>query len=641
MCTFCFFLSKQRKASLMEDDDDLELLRLAALKSLKKEVPTKPLNIIAESHVIPVVSNVRPVVDKFYAPGEPELVQPNLIHHPVPPYINSVFEKMEITETYVPQRLNPPVASFSEFVPFGGASATVGVMDPTANVQLSPRSAAFVFHCQNKQITKRRQGLSPSPRLSPGRWSRSPSPESWKYRRSKSRSPTYPNHSPHFRNRSVSRSPHRRRHSPQPVNVRRNKTRSPIARNNERNNFEANAHRVERRSPGPNRRANSPPNNRHPARPWRAHSSQCENGVHARKSGSPRGDDTVNRRRRTRSPNPIANVNANANFNAKLDVRRRSTSRSPNRKYPRNNLNRPPRRTSPSKRFNAINKPGGARNRNYNRRSPNLHRRSHSPPNNHKRRSPTRNMAENGGTTSKNHGKELTSDGHEKPLQETKENETNESGSKEKTNQNIENKLHASSDSENSDNDDGIDLFASEESESENEGRFKLSSSRSERKANVPVVSFSELGKATTAPADVLLRDLDELQTDTNNTQKRSGGRRENDRNRNSRRDDRRFNRDRDRENKDRNRDRENRGRIERRGRDREREIESGKPKSSGSFKYAKHEDSRKKDDIDVDAKGDRKPNLFKQTFTSVDSEHRTKTPDAGIIIIINVFNKN
>lgn len=44
---------------------------------------------------------------------------------------------------------------------------------------------------------------------------------------------------------------------------------------------------------------------------------------------------------------------------------------------------------------------------------------------------------------------------------------------------------------------DGLDLFASEESESENEGRFKLSSSSSNNKKSVPAPSFSKLGKSS------------------------------------------------------------------------------------------------------------------------------------------------
>lgn len=644
----------------MEDDEDIELLRLAALKSLKKEnVPVaKPAINIQESHVIPIVSHVRPPVDKFYAaPGEPELVQPNMIHHPVPPYVSSGFEKMEISDSFMPSRLNGPpnIAPYNEFAPFAGAAtasastvpAPTGVINEPSNVQLSPRSAAFVY--ENMQKIKRRQGQGISPahspvpfRKSPGRWSRSSSRESWKYRRSKSRSPAYPNHhSPHFRNRSVSRSPQRRRHSPpQPAHNRRNnRSRSPI----QRNNFDANAHRSDRRnSPVPNRRGNNSPTNRHQARPWRGHSGPRDNGPHLRRSGSPLRTDE--RKRRTRSPTNVA----------KTDVRRRTTSRSPNRKFPRNNSNR--MRRSPPKRFNNLSNGGkslghnGARNRNYhNQRSGSPNRNSHSP--HHRRRSPARKSDENGTTTNK-HGNRLE---NEHPMEGTMNeksidnelNETNENTKKQKTEQEIEDELLASSDSEHSNNDDGIDLFASEESESENEGRFKSNSSKSERKAHVPRVSFADLGKTTTASADVLLRDLDELQTDGNSSTQRRGGiggsRRDNDRNNrnHSRRDDRRYNRDRDRENRDRERDRDRNGNRDRdRMRDRDRERESSKPKSSGSWKNSKNtDDTRKKDESvteTTNAKNDRKQTLFKSTFTSIEGESRTKTPDGGELFIFS-----
>lgn len=59
-------------------------------------------------------------------------------------------------------------------------------------------------------------------------------------------------------------------------------------------------------------------------------------------------------------------------------------------------------------------------------------------------------------------------------------------------------------------NNDEIDLFASEESESENEGRFKSSSSKNERASTVSTVSFSKLG---TASASTVL-DLNDVRSD-------------------------------------------------------------------------------------------------------------------------------
>lgn len=666
----------------MDDDDDLEMLRLAALKSLKKEnVPVgiktalqvkavaaavpKSVNKIQDNRVIPVVSNIRHVIDKYYvAPGGPELVQPNLIHHPVsvPAYIDAGFEKIDINDAYIPQRLKAPLpaaiqqqqqqqplppltiptaVTYTEFNPYAA------VNEPISTVQLSPRSAAFVY--QNKQIVKRRQGIAPSSPPSPssnpfrqsppGRWSRSPSPEpNSRYHRN-SRSPTYLNHSPHYRNRSMSRSPQRRHHSPQMaphMRRHRSRSRSPMLRAN----FEANVHRAERRSPVPNRRANnSPPNNRHGPRSWRPHSpSQRDNnsgGMHARKSGSPRADEANSRRRhRTRSPNS----NAHGNFKGQQDNRKRTDSRSPNRKNARMNRGRKPTPPqSQQKRFNNSNsgsKPGygGVRNRApiYNRRSgspaQNHRRTSNSPQNHYKRRSPAKNPTENGDTSNK-HAKDekestatTTVDRNERSNAEFDRrpidgDASNEPNIKEKTDQEIEDELLASSESENSDNDgsDGIDLFASEESESENEGRFKLNSSKTERKTTVPTLSFSELGKAKTAPADVLLRDLDEMQTDAMNSQpRRSGARRENDRNIRNHHDKRKFNRDRDRTNRDRERNRDSRDGDGDRNRPSRRERESSKPKVES-----------------VNDKGDRKSTILKSTFTSI-GESRTKTSNAG-----------
>lgn len=654
----------------MEEDEDLEMLRLAALKSLKKEnVPTTAaaassysMNKIQEGHVIPVVNNVRPIPDKFYAaPGALEVVQPNLIHHTVPAYIDAGFEKMDIGDAYAPQRVNvppqvpssasslplqpqqplPPLVippAYPEFNPYANDP------DPITNVQLSPRSAAFVY--ENKKIIKQRQGMPspPSPKQnpfrqsrSPPRWSRSPTPDRVYHR--KSRSPAYHlNHSPHYRNRTLSRSP-QRRHSPQMVaHVRRNRSRSrsPLLRAN----FDTNVHRSERRSPVPNRRAanNSPPNSRHGPRQWRAHSPAQQ---HGRKSGSPRTDDpNARRRHRTRSPNAS---NPNAHFRGQQDIRKRTASRSPNRKSSRTiNSSRGRRATSPQqKRFNNSNgnrTAGSFRNRTHNRRSgsPAQNRRSSNSPQNHyKRRSPAKNSPVENGDSSNSRAKEeresTTMDQNERTETENdfdrkpnaNDDESNDSNVKEKTEQQMEDELLASSDSDNSDNEesDGIDLFASEESESENEGRFKLSSNKSERKTTVPTLSFSELGKTATAPAEVLLRDLDEIQTDTMNAQSRRGGggggaRRENDRNSIRSRHDTRSKFGRDRTNRDRERDR-NRDRDSRDG-------ERDRNRDRGSRREREREPSKPKSDSAND-KNDRKT-----TTSKSNSETRRKTPTAG-----------
>ncbi|XP_055382022.1 uncharacterized protein DDB_G0287625-like isoform X2 [Condylostylus longicornis] len=68
---------------------------------------------------------------------------------------------------------------------------------------------------------------------------------------------------------------------------------------------------------------------------------------------------------------------------------------------------------------------------------------------------------------------------------------------------NKSNKSNNSSDEE----DDGIDLFASEESESENEGRFK-SSNKTERNYNVQAVSFTKLKESSVTPSIRNLQDV-------------------------------------------------------------------------------------------------------------------------------------
>lgn len=540
----------------MEDEEDLELLRLAALKTLHKKetVPASaPAQILTNNHIIPVLNSGRPPI---YPVADP--IQPNLIHHPVPPYVNAGFEKMDINEPYVPQRILP-----TNIDPFNGFSSTFGAssaIDET-NVQLSPRSAAFVH--ANKEIIKRRQtGMSPSPepyRKSPGRWSRSPSRESYKYRRSVSRSPPYQNHSPNMRNR---------------------RSRSPIARGGE-----GNFYRTEKRSPN---RMRSPPNNRNGSK-WRPHSPHRNNGVHPRKSNSPRTDDT-NYRNKRRSP-----------VNPKTDVKKRSLSRSPNRKYSRDmqNSRRGGRRSPIGKRFNG-NRQNNQRNRIFIvRSSMSLTRRAGSPSNQQKRKSPTNNSDETGESSNKMLKNESKMEKNEENEMKSKlEDESNTNVPKEKSEKELEDELLASSgdESDDDDDDDGIDLFASEESESENEGRFK-SSSKTERNTNMPTVSFSELGKTSTASVDVL-RDLDEVQTETNSSHRK--GKRDDGRHPRRRYNDKRSYSDR------------NRGTRERENRDSNRVS------------------NRKKDNNAEPSttRSERKP--FKSTFTSVEAEPRRKTPEAS-----------
>lgn len=619
----------------MEDDDDLEVLRLMALKTLhkKENAPTQPpqqqqvahqpKNSIMVNHTIPVLSNVRHPMDNNYYPTM-DPVQTNIIHHPVPSFVNSGFEKMDINEPYVPQRIHPtsvdPFIGFPNYIPSSTTTTT------TAIGQLSPRTAAFVL--ANKETIERRRIISPEPYRKPsGRWSRSPSCESWKYRRSGSRSPSYHNnHSPNMHNRSVTPPP-RRRHSPTALHNRKSRSRSP----NSRNQHENNHHRAEKRSPKRNR-GNAPPYNNRNERKFRGHETHRVDTA-VRKSNSPRTDDSNHRtKRRTQSP-----------LNSKPDVKKRSPSRSPNRKYPRNNTSnlRRSRRSppQPGKRFNSNNNSRqnntNVRNRNYNTRrstSPSMNRRndSRTPPNQQKRTTSTKNedestqkLAENESKSERIEDNKMNEDETSNKISET---ETTANVPRQKTQQEIEDELLASERDDNSDSDDddddGIDLFASEDSESENEGRFKLSSSKSERKTNVATVSFSELGKPAAPSADVL-RDLDEVQTDAGPSHRKGNPRRENGRDTragNSRHHGRRYNEK--RSYPDRDRDRGERGTRERENRD--------SNKSAGS-------NSRKKDVVDTDQPGvrrERKLNMLKSTVDSIESESRRKTPEAGMIKI-------
>lgn len=650
----------------MEDEEDLEFLRLAALKSLnnKKEPAPTTHNSIKKQiangddyHVIPVVNSVRPI-DEYYVSAPLNRIQPNIVHHPIGPYLSSGFEKIDINEQYIPQRVNqvPQVNNtFADYTPFGTASLSASA---STNVQLSPRSAAFVL--QNNDILMRRKGgISPcsprshsptSYRKSPGRWSVTPPPivkkltsrspkhsPSYEYRRSLSRSPNRK----YNRNRSISRSPQRRRHSPVSQHMRRTKSRSPIVRasNSGNNNHRAVAQRspIQQQHNNNSRRANSPSTIRNTARGWRGNSPSIHHrnvGPQPRRSISPGGVDNANyrslNRRRTRSPAII-----------KHDVRRRSVSRSPNRKYQRNLTNANRRRRTPTRKFNNNrNNPNGRNNNSV--RNRNNTRRSMSPLNNQRpssRTSPLHQKANSDkrqGENDANDKNQLTSHDH-KITEGQSETTTNDKNSRiendsnaieNKKEQKIEDDLLAStdddkSDSDNGNDDDGIDLFASEESESENEGRFKSHSGKSERTANVSTVPFSKLGTAVAAPAEIL-RDLDEVQSGNSSSfRKENKERGDRDRDRNGptrsgyRRDGRYNSRKPGTDNKD------------RRDRDRERDRDNNRNRNS-TWKNSKGDIRKKEIDLENNAEKERKPTMFKSTFQAVDTETRNKTTDDG-----------
>lgn len=169
----------------------------------------------------------------------------------------------------------------------------------------------------------------------------------------------------------------------------------------------------------------------------------------------------------------------------------------------------------------------------------------------------------------------------------------------------LEEELLASTDDEEdpekSDNEDEIDLFASEESESENEGRFKSNSSKNERPTNSSTMSFSKLGSAS---ASLVLDLNDVVKTDKNFGGERGLGRRN------------------DRNNDDRYRGR-NTNYSSRSGRDvryRGRRNEGCSSRASAYKPKAVGSTTRKSEDQKKDERS-----MFKSTFQSVESTTKGK----------------
>lgn len=612
----------------MEEEDDLELLRLAALKSLnnKKENAPAPLSTTAKplvnhpfkataaivpNSVIPIVN----IVPGLRPGNEYYPIAPGVRHHPADEYIGSQFDKIDIKDQYVPQRVNVLASNghygsvAPEYVPYG--SAPIASASNIPNVQLSPRSAAFVLQ-NNDILMKRKTGVSPGRPSSPrtrspspyrgslGRWSATPPPMAKKH---SSRSPK---RSPYVYRRSASRSPIRR--SP---NRNRTVSRSPQRRNRRTSPPRSTFHRPPR--------SRSPPHVRHGISPTNYHQSrQWNHGANIRKSLSPRSNENTSNsnyrtspKRRTRSP-----------VNNKVEPRRRSASHSPARKYHRNG---PPnrRRRSPPRKYNNNIRPRNPRSGYNSRRStsPSNRRRSGSTTSPAQKNKFDEVPAPNNDDFQKQEQLNEKTENSEKIEKKTRKSDEPKAVSKlqdkpvGKTEQEIEDDLLASTDGEkNSDSDDndddGIDLFASEESESENEGRFKSSTSKTERTTTAATVSFSKLGTSEVTPA-VALRDLDDLKSEKN-TSYRKGESRDKDRSGRSgaskysgRRNDR----------------------YGRKPRSNSRERNS----TRGSSWKSSKDDSRKKDsEPDVKTENERKPIMFKSTFQVVDNEPKKIVTERG-----------
>ncbi|XP_059618432.1 serine/arginine repetitive matrix protein 2-like [Phlebotomus argentipes] len=417
-----------RRRMSYDDDEDIDALRLAALQSLNHT--RKPI-----SNPIQVVESVVP-------------------HHKLR------FEEEIFNRTHPgghPEATFCPAEKISVFSASGTTNGQwhspaeqyvppyVAPGAPT-DVQLSPRSAAFVQ--QNTSILRRRKG-DKSPSVTPplytaqaGPWdpvspvfsfrSRTPSPPSPK--RFYSRSPIR-------RERSISRSP------PPAADIyrlrRRTRSRSPLARR-QSPRF---AGRSRNSSPRPVRSRRQSPRGSPPLRAARKPSRSPVRVLRHRSQSPPAS-------KRTKSPlvrKPRRPREAPA-------ARRRSPDRHVGGKYkndrrPRN----PPREVKEEKKA----------------ASPRPRRRSRS-------RTPQGDakVAEKKAEEQK---LEVESSGDKVP--EEKERNPPSSG---------EEKEEVEDASEGENGADEIDLFASEESESENEGRFKSSSSKNERPTQA-TVSFSKL----------------------------------------------------------------------------------------------------------------------------------------------------
>lgn len=402
------------------------------------------------------------------------------------------------------------------------------------NVQLSPRSAAFVS--QNNDILNRRKvygspdrdrsrsPITPPSRYTPGRWSQSP--PAYKNvnlrpnyeHRSGSRSPIHREKSPHIFRRSPlhsSKSPpqaSKKSRSPLPLKVRK----SPL-----RKSLSVSPHRIgnDRHLSPPYSRNRSPAGRyMHNQKPYRRYSPSQNRPynrkpLNVRRSLSPRNNGHHSIKR---SKSPVNNS-------------KRSRSKSLNRNF----TSRPNRgeRGGVNKRRSPLH----SRKRN---RSSNRSKRKLTPT--HRSPSPKKKVDKSQNSHQQNADEKKTLPIVDKnKVEKTDDGATDKTEpANEKSTEIIENETSPSSDDDKSSDeneDDGIDLFASEESESENEGRFKSNSSKNVRSNTVATVSFSKLGNAATSA----LGDLNELKSDKNSASSHREDRYKRSSNYSSRKDDR------------------------------------------------------------------------------------------------------
>lgn len=404
------------------------------------------------------------------------------------------------------------------------------------SVQLSPRSAAFVS--QNNDILNRRKvyvsperdrsrsPITPPSRYTPGRWSVSPPPPyknvnlrpNYEHK-SGSRSPIHRDKgSPIFRRSPLpsSKSPPKKSRSPLPLKTRKSPIRKSLSISPHRNDRHVSPPYSRNRSPTGRHTQNQKNHRRHS--PPAQSRSYIRKPLNARRSLSPRNN--FHHVRGSKSP-------VNHSRRSPVTNSRRSRSKSPNRNFHS--------RSNRGERFNKRRSPMYNRksNRNSNRSKRKVSR-SPSPSNKRKVEKLQDSNQQN------NDDKKNTAPAVEKNKIEKMDDAVTDKAEPpiEKSTENIENEGTASSDDDKSSDeneDDGIDLFASEESESENEGRFKSNSSKNVRSNTVATVSFSKLGNATTSTVG----DLNEVKSDKNTSSSHREDRYKRSSNYSNRRDDR------------------------------------------------------------------------------------------------------
>lgn len=385
------------------------------------------------------------------------------------------------------------------------------------NVQLSPRSAAFVS--QNNDILNRRKvygspdrdrsrsPVTPPSRYTPGRWSLSPPPynnvnlrpNNFEHR-SASRSPPPPQifrRSPMANSKSPLLTSIKSR-SPLPLKLRKSPLRkSPLRKSPLRKSLSRSPRRMG--------------NDRHLSPQYSRNRSPIGKYNHNQKNYrrySPSQNRPYNRKQQNvkRSQSPRNNGHHSLKRSkSPINNSKRSRSKSPNRNYP----SRPHRveRTGVNKRRSPPYNRKSNRGTNRSRRKPTSPNHSPSPVNKRKVEK------------SQNASLQSAEDKTALPILENNKiekiddltTETKPENENENLIENVDNEMSRSSDDDkSSDEDDGIDLFASEESESENEGRFKSNSSKNVKPNTVATLSFTKLGNATTST----LGDLNEVKSD-------------------------------------------------------------------------------------------------------------------------------